>query len=44
MFVYREKSKSVRKKWKMTLRLHAQFNGFAINLLVSRDEATLGST
>jgi hypothetical protein len=30
------------KKWKMTLSLNVQFNGPAINLFVSRDEATLG--
>jgi histone-lysine N-methyltransferase SETMAR len=39
--VYREKSKFVRKKWKMTLSLDVQFNESAINLLVSRDQATL---
>jgi hypothetical protein len=31
-------------KWKMTLSLNVQFNGLVINLLVSRDEATLGYT
>jgi hypothetical protein len=44
LFVYREKSKFVRKKWKMTLSLNVQFNGSAINLLVSRDEAALGQS
>jgi hypothetical protein len=39
--VYREKSKFVRKKWKMMLGLNVQFSGSVINLLVSRDEATL---
>jgi hypothetical protein len=28
----------------MTLNLNVQFNGSAINLLVSRDEVTFGST
>jgi transposase len=40
--VYREKSKFVRKKRKMMLSLNLELNGPAINLLVSRDEATLG--
>jgi hypothetical protein len=42
LFVYREKPEFVRKKWKMTLSLNVRFNGLVINLLVSRDEATLG--
>jgi hypothetical protein len=42
LFVDREKSKFVRKKWKMTLSLNAQFNRSTITLIVSRDEATLG--
>jgi hypothetical protein len=42
--VYREKWKFVRKKWKMTLKINVQFNGSVINLLVSRDEASRGST
>jgi hypothetical protein len=40
--MYREKSKFVREKWKMTFSFNVQFNGSAINLLVSRDEAILG--
>jgi hypothetical protein len=42
LFVDREESKFARKKWKMTLSLHEQFNGSAINVLASRDETTLG--
>jgi hypothetical protein len=40
--VYREKSKSVREKWKMMVSVNVQFNGSALNLVVSRDEAILG--
>jgi hypothetical protein len=42
LFVYREKSKDVRKKWKMTFSLNVRFNGSVINLLGFRHEATLG--
>jgi hypothetical protein len=39
-----EKIEICREKWKMVLNLNVQFNGSAIGLVVSRDEATLGST
>jgi ribulose bisphosphate carboxylase small subunit len=45
LFVYREKSKFVREKWKMTLDLHVQFNGSAVqaiyNLATDREQIWL---